>query len=128
MSYLNEFDRPLTTDWIQIGECEREGPPEYYRKIELYDMGWTVQKIDIENYAVEGASYGGPVAIIKDDKKFLRVTPQIPAKPIISIFTAAGHLVSSIKVKARENKALNNYQQITNTYYVHSTSVYSSSN
>lgn len=105
MSFLTEFDRPLTTDWIQIGDGHEN--PEYYRKIELYDMGWTSQKVDIENYAVVGASYGGPIAIIKDDKKFLRVTPQIPAKPIISIFTAAGHLISSIKVLARAwNKSI----------------------
>lgn len=93
---MTEYDRPLTTDWIQIGD--NNDTPEYYRKIELYDMGWTTQKVDVENYAVVGASYGGPIAIIKDDKKFLRVTPQIPAKPIISIFTAAGRLISSIKV------------------------------
>ncbi|ODM96537.1 Vacuolar protein sorting-associated protein 16 [Orchesella cincta] len=94
MSFLTEFDRPLTTDWISIGEGDETS--EFYRKIELYDMEWTSQ-VDIENYAVVGASYGGPVAIIKDDKKFLRVTAQIPVKPIISIFTAAGRLISSLK-------------------------------
>lgn len=96
MSFLQEFDRPLTTDWMQIGDAVDN--PEYYRKIELYDMGWSSQKVDVENYAIVGASYGGPIAIIKDDKKFLRVTAQITAKPIISIFTASGHLISSVKV------------------------------
>jgi len=79
-----------TGDWHAIGS-------EYYRKVELYSMGWSPQ-VDIENYSVVCASYGGPLAIIKDDKKFLRVTQNVPAKPIISIFTSAGTLISSIKV------------------------------
>jgi hypothetical protein len=80
-----------TGDWHAVGS-------DYYRKVELYSMGWTSPQVDIESYAVVGASYGGPLAIIRDEKKVLRVTHALPPKPIISIYTAAGTLISQIKV------------------------------
>jgi len=83
-----------TGDWHAVGA-------DFYRKVELYSMGWTSPQVDIENYSVVGASYGGPLAIIRDDKKIVRVTQNIPPKPIISIYTAAGTLISQIKVSRR---------------------------
>ena len=85
MSYL------FVADWNEIS------PGEFYRKTELYSMGWP-QQVDLENFSLVGASYGGPMAIIKDDKKLLRVTAAVPVKPIISLYTAPGALISQIKV------------------------------
>jgi hypothetical protein len=66
-------------------------------------MGWTGAQVDIENFSIVGASFGGPLAIIRDDKKFLKVTQNVPVKPIINIYTSSGTLVSSIKVRKKKH-------------------------
>jgi hypothetical protein len=83
-----------TGDWHSVGS-------DYYRKVELYSMGWTGAQVDIENFSIVGASFGGPLAIIRDDKKFLKVTQNVPVKPIINIYTSSGTLISSIKVRKK---------------------------
>jgi len=85
----------VTADWHEIGLGQ------FFRKTELYLMDWKSANVDLDNYALVGASYGGPIAIIRDEKKFTRVTPSIPVKPIISIYTAAGSLIHAIKVRKR---------------------------
>lgn len=47
---------------------------------------------------VFGAPYGGPMAIIRDAKEFIKLGGT-SAKPIIRIFTASGHSISSINVR-----------------------------
>jgi hypothetical protein len=81
----------VTADWHEIGTGD------FYRKTEVYSMGWG-GVLDLDNFALVGASYGGPLAIIRDDTKLTRVTPAVPVKPIISIYTPAGTLIHPIKV------------------------------
>ncbi|GAB0090509.1 Vacuolar protein sorting-associated protein 16 homolog [Sergentomyia squamirostris] len=76
-----------TGDWFTLGHGNT------YRKIELYNMEWPPET-DLENMIVCAAPYGGPMAIVKDFQKFVKVTGS--TKPIIRIFTASGHLISSI--------------------------------
>ncbi|XP_018576701.1 vacuolar protein sorting-associated protein 16 homolog isoform X1 [Anoplophora glabripennis] len=78
----------LTADWFLLG---RE---LYYRKFEIYSMAWH-QEINLENYVAASASYGGPTALRRDDKKFVKV--QGTGQPIISIYSGSGKQIASFK-------------------------------
>jgi hypothetical protein len=56
-------------------------------------MAWQ-NEINMENVSVAVAPYGGPVAVIRDRKKFVKV--QGIGKPVISIYSASGKNISSI--------------------------------
>lgn len=58
---------------------------EWAADTELYQMN------------VVAAPYGGPMAIVRDAKQFIKVGGST-TKPIIRIFTASGHLLASINV------------------------------
>ncbi|XP_031556502.1 vacuolar protein sorting-associated protein 16 homolog [Actinia tenebrosa] len=74
----------FTGDWTPLGEV-------FYRKMELYSMGW--KDINLENYTVTAASYGGPIALMPDNKH----TGAVINKPIISIYSSAGKELSSLR-------------------------------
>ena len=65
----------------------------FSRKFEIYSMNWQ-NEINMENLNVAVGSYGGPIAVIRDRKKFVKV--QGIGKPIISIYSASGNNISSI--------------------------------
>lgn len=67
-------------------------------------MEWP-DNTDLENMIVSAAAYGGPMAIARDPNKFTRVYGT--SKPIIRIFTASGHLITTINVCVREYKSYN---------------------
>jgi len=64
-----------------------------FRKFEIYSMAWQ-NEINMENVIVAVAPYGGPVALIRDRKKFVKV--QGTGKPVISIYSSSGKNISSI--------------------------------
>ncbi|XP_028391423.1 vacuolar protein sorting-associated protein 16 homolog [Dendronephthya gigantea] len=72
----------VTADWTPLGDV-------FYRTIELYDMAWKGE-IDITKYHIAAAPYGGPIAL---SKKHMRMSG---AKPLISIYSAAGRLMADI--------------------------------
>ncbi|XP_035827127.1 vacuolar protein sorting-associated protein 16 homolog [Aplysia californica] len=76
-----------TADWNPLGEV-------YYRKCELYTMEWS-GLVDLAKHTVAASSYGGPIALMKDDSKTARVTTTI--KPVISVYNAAGKLLSQMR-------------------------------
>ncbi|XP_077989106.1 vacuolar protein sorting-associated protein 16 homolog [Glandiceps talaboti] len=75
----------VTADWNPLGEV-------FYRKTELYSMSW--QDVDLSMYKVAAASYGGPIALIRDDTKIVRASS---SKPIIYIFSSSGREISVIR-------------------------------
>ncbi|KAJ9598585.1 hypothetical protein L9F63_010714 [Diploptera punctata] len=77
----------LIADWCPLGN------DTYFRKFEIYSMAWQ-NEINMENLSVAVGAYGGPVALIRDRKKFVKV--QGIGKPIISIYSASGNNISSI--------------------------------
>lgn len=58
-------------------------------------MAWQ-DEVNLENCIASGAQYGGPIAVRRDDKKFVKV--QGSAQPIISIYTSSGIHISVVKV------------------------------
>lgn len=59
-------------------------------------MEWSPDT-DLEKMIVCAAPYGGPIAVMRDTRLFIKVTGL--AKPVIRIFTSSGHLISTINVR-----------------------------
>lgn len=78
-----------TGDWFTLGHGNS------YRKIDLYTMDWPAS-INLEHMTVHAASYGGPIALVKDFKQFLKLSGTGSTKPVIRIFNCSGKLISSI--------------------------------
>ncbi|XP_047477267.1 vacuolar protein sorting-associated protein 16 homolog [Penaeus chinensis] len=76
------------SDWTQIGS------DVFYRKHELYTMEWG-GGINLGDFMVAAASYGGPIALTRDETKFTKT--QQSGKPIIFVFSSSGRKISSFK-------------------------------
>ncbi|XP_057651566.1 vacuolar protein sorting-associated protein 16 homolog [Diorhabda carinulata] len=77
-----------TAEWFLLGR------DAYYRKFEIYSMAWQ-NEVNVEHYIATAASYGGPIAIRRDDQKFLKV--QGSGQPIITVYSGSGKQISSFK-------------------------------
>ncbi|XP_065839193.1 vacuolar protein sorting-associated protein 16 homolog [Oscarella lobularis] len=78
-----------TAEWDLLGDV-------YYRRRVLFTMEWGENDIDLTRFIVAGAPFGGPIALVRDDKKIVRVKSG-NLKPLIYIFTASGRIISTIK-------------------------------
>jgi hypothetical protein len=58
----------------------------YYRKNDVYEMLWG--DIDLDKYIVVGAPFGGPIAMVPDERK------GSVQKPRMRIYTSAGKPIS----------------------------------
>mmetsp|Transcript_7660 Transcript_7660/g.11599 ORF Transcript_7660/g.11599 Transcript_7660/m.11599 type:complete len:895 (+) Transcript_7660:85-2769(+) len=82
----NGFSAAIRDKWVKLTST-------YYQKIDLYEMQWG--KLDLSNYHVAIAPYGGLIAIAaKDSKNSEKTEFKQPQKNMIRIFTSAGQLVS----------------------------------
>ncbi|KAI9307957.1 hypothetical protein BJ944DRAFT_129784 [Cunninghamella echinulata] len=77
-----------TADWIQFND-------RFYRKQEVYSLSWN--QSDLSKFMIAVAPYGGPIAMIRDDKKVLLLQKQQPIKPTIYMYTASGKLIDQIQ-------------------------------
>ncbi|KAI0850903.1 vacuolar protein sorting-associated protein 16 [Daldinia vernicosa] len=77
-----------TAGWEKVGD-------KFYRKTQLYTAIFD-QDLDLDNYIVAGAPYGGAVAICRDDTKIVSYQPSKSSKPSIDIYSCAGKLLKSI--------------------------------
>lgn len=81
----------FTAEWSPLGK------KEYYRRIELYSIEWGEQ-LNLSDYIVAAGQFGGPIAIVRDDKQIQRV--QVSGKPVVYIFSSCGQAISSFKWKS----------------------------
>ncbi|KAG1120875.1 hypothetical protein G6F42_012658 [Rhizopus arrhizus] len=81
-----------TSDWTELHD-------RFYRKQEVYSLSWN--QTDLSKFMISGAPYGGPIAMIRDDKKVLLLQKQQPIKPTIYMYTSAGKLIEQIQVHGR---------------------------
>lgn len=79
----------LTADWFLLGS------DTYYRKFEIYSMKWQ-NEVNMDNVVAIGAQFGGPIAVIRDKKKFVKVATS--GKPVIAIYSGSGKQISSLIV------------------------------
>ncbi|KAK9823042.1 hypothetical protein WJX81_002597 [Elliptochloris bilobata] len=67
-------------DWDECGD-------KFYAKHQLFSMQWL--DINLEHMRVACAQYGGPIALVRDDRKIVLVTGGA-TKPVVTTYTAAG--------------------------------------
>uniref|UniRef100_A0A182QAU2 Vacuolar protein sorting-associated protein 16 homolog n=1 Tax=Anopheles farauti TaxID=69004 RepID=A0A182QAU2_9DIPT len=78
-----------TGDWFTLGQ------ENAFRKIELYTMEWPAS-INLEHMSVQAAPFGGPIAVVKDPKMFIKLDGGGSTRPVIRVFNCVGKLISSI--------------------------------
>uniref|UniRef100_A0A182LTD4 Vacuolar protein sorting-associated protein 16 homolog n=1 Tax=Anopheles culicifacies TaxID=139723 RepID=A0A182LTD4_9DIPT len=78
-----------TGDWFTLGLGNA------FRKLEICSMEWPAS-INLENMAIHAAPYGGPIAIVKDPKMFIKLDGGTSTRPIIRVFNCVGKLISTI--------------------------------
>jgi vacuolar protein sorting-associated protein 16 len=82
------------SDWHSLGEVP-------YRKFPVYEtMGWA-DTIQIEDYIVCGSNFGGPLALLKSNRKTTQkssVTGEVPGdmKSRLSLYTSSGNKIVDI--------------------------------
>ncbi len=74
-------------DWNVLGEV-------FYRKWHVYDTAWGPD-INLDEYLICGAPFGGPIAMIRDDRKLVALSGD-NAKPKLRIFTTAGQKIAEV--------------------------------
>ncbi|KAI4261985.1 MAG: hypothetical protein L6R42_002833 [Xanthoria sp. 1 TBL-2021] len=78
-----------TADWEKVGD-------RFYRKVKLYDAVFD-QELELENYVVAGAPYGGATALYRDEEKLHNYRAAQGAKSSIDIYSYSGKLIRQIK-------------------------------
>ncbi|KAG9237716.1 vacuolar protein-like protein sorting vps16 [Amylocarpus encephaloides] len=77
-----------TADWEKVGD-------KFYRKVQLYTAVFD-QDLELENYIVTGCSYGGAVALYRDETKLHSFRGTQASKSSIDLYSCAGKLIRRI--------------------------------
>ncbi|XP_050423280.1 vacuolar protein sorting-associated protein 16 homolog isoform X2 [Adelges cooleyi] len=77
----------LTSEWVPYKT------ENYFRKMEMYPNMYWCNEIDINTSVVIAAPCGGPVIVIRDRTKLVSI--KTVGKPIISVYTSSGKIISS---------------------------------
>ncbi|KAI9777827.1 MAG: hypothetical protein M1839_008504 [Geoglossum umbratile] len=77
-----------TAEWEKVGD-------RFYRKIQLYTAVFD-QDLDLDNYIVAGAPYGGALALHRNEDKLHAYRGTQAAKSSIDIYSYAGKLIRRI--------------------------------
>ncbi|ORX39657.1 Vps16, C-terminal region-domain-containing protein [Kockovaella imperatae] len=65
----------------------------FYRKDEVYQMSWQIP--DLSDYLVAVGKNGGPIAIMRDERKVMLLGKHMPGKPKIYMYTSSGLPIDS---------------------------------
>uniref|UniRef100_A0A8C7KYG4 Vacuolar protein sorting-associated protein 16 homolog n=1 Tax=Oncorhynchus kisutch TaxID=8019 RepID=A0A8C7KYG4_ONCKI len=77
----------ITANWNPLGEA-------FYRKIELYEMGWSLRD-GLKECLVAAAPYGGPIALLRQPQR-----PSSSARPQLEIYSSSGANMASFPWKS----------------------------
>ncbi|EEQ89941.1 hypothetical protein RJZ56_004756 [Blastomyces dermatitidis] len=75
-------------DWERVGD-------RFYRKVRVYDAVFD-EELELENFIVAGAPYGGAIALYRDESKLQRYRDAETAKSSIDIYSCSGKRISRI--------------------------------
>ncbi|KAL9603073.1 MAG: hypothetical protein Q9219_001437 [cf. Caloplaca sp. 3 TL-2023] len=77
-----------TSNWEKVGD-------RFYRKVKLYEAVFD-QDLELENYFLTGAPYGGAIALYRDEQKLHTYRGSQAAKSSVDIYSCSGKLVRHI--------------------------------
>ncbi|KAK4687137.1 vacuolar protein sorting-associated protein 16, partial [Tremellales sp. Uapishka_1] len=66
----------------------------FYRKEEVYSMLWKIP--DLSDYLIAGGKNGGPIALMRDERKVMLLGRHSAGKPKIYIYTSSGINITSL--------------------------------
>ncbi|RJE18873.1 Vacuolar protein [Aspergillus sclerotialis] len=75
-------------NWEKVGDS-------FYRKIPVYDAIFD-EDVELENYIVAGAPYGGAIALLRDESKLYRYQASPSSRSNIDIYSCSGKCISRI--------------------------------
>ena len=75
----------------------------YYQRHPIASMDWQ-DSVDLSQFRVWGAKFGGPIALMRDKTKPLKIGQAAVANNKIFIYTAGGRLLSEITWDAGEDR------------------------
>ncbi|KAJ1822326.1 Vacuolar protein [Coemansia sp. RSA 2599] len=67
----------------------------FYRKHRIYQMQWS--ELDLSKYRVASSSFGGPIALLRDDRQLLEAGPGPLLDSAIRVYSASGKLLGKIE-------------------------------
>ncbi|KAJ6119938.1 Vps16 N-terminal [Penicillium sp. IBT 18751x] len=75
-------------NWERVGDS-------FYRKIPVYDAIFD-EDVELENYIVAGAPYGGAIALYRDESKPFRLRDSQSSRTSIEIYSCSGKHINTI--------------------------------
>eukprot|EP00899_Mesostigma_viride_P000918 jgi/Mesvir1/10827/Mv07754-RA.2 len=81
------MEMPPAAEWSELYN-------RFYRKVELYLMSW--KGIDLSMHKIACAPFGGPIAMIRDDKKLVLLGTVGVTHPALCIYGSSGKLLASV--------------------------------
>ncbi|KAJ2486778.1 Vacuolar protein [Coemansia sp. RSA 2050] len=67
----------------------------FYRKHRVYQMQWA--ELDLSRFRVSSSSFGGPIALLRDDRLLLEAGPAPLLDSSIHVFSASGQTIGKIE-------------------------------
>ncbi|RKP37876.1 Vps16, N-terminal region-domain-containing protein [Dimargaris cristalligena] len=77
-----------TNDWLLLQD-------KFYRKHTMYELCW--RNIQLDKFKIAAAPFGGPLALIRDDKKLLVANQQQTTDLSIYLYSSSGKLLGQIE-------------------------------
>ncbi|KAJ5745853.1 Vps16 N-terminal [Penicillium odoratum] len=75
-------------NWEKVGDS-------FYRKIPIYDAIFD-EEVELENYIVAGAPYGGAIALYRDESKPIRLRDSQASRSCIDVYSCSGKQINRI--------------------------------
>ncbi|OJJ51089.1 hypothetical protein ASPZODRAFT_56501 [Penicilliopsis zonata CBS 506.65] len=75
-------------NWERVGD-------RFYRKVRVYDAVFG-EEVELENYIVAGAPYGGAIALYRDESRPYRYLDAQTTKSSVDIYSSSGKLINQI--------------------------------
>ncbi|CCG84590.1 protein of unknown function [Taphrina deformans PYCC 5710] len=83
------MEPPPSYEWDELGS------ETYYHKFELYKLSWP--EVDLSGVIFAAASYGGAIAVTRDDEKFQKYRGQSQLSNSTQVFSSVGQLLRDIR-------------------------------
>ncbi|ETL42068.1 hypothetical protein L916_07062 [Phytophthora nicotianae] len=88
----------METEWHTLGKVQ-------YQKWAVYGMTWASEGVtDLRDFVAACAPYGGPVALLRDPKKLVKVSSDSPLARQLLLFNACGRKLGSVDWTPFEDK------------------------